>query len=208
MKEPQVDDANLDHDWTSTQQKLVAGSIPAFEAFFARHPIETVRTIGYTWEWGQPTAAFYCVANTQTGLERALIDVNRYRPEPLNAAAALETVRWEAGYFPFPGGLVGPNDELGVEWDAEAEKLHAMTEAMIAVDHTDAAAYAQYSRKYETFLAALVTVCCQALAEIVAAGHLGEYRSIDFWVGSTDENGDIVKARDARIRQIISSTKS
>ena len=203
----QIANIKTSHDWQQTKQKLVAGSIPAFKALFREHPLQSIRAIGYTWEWGQPQAAFYCVANTQAGLERALIDVNRYRPEPLSAAGALETVRWDAGYFPFPGGLVGPNDELGVEWEAEADRLHAMTEAMMAVDTNDDVAYAEYSRNYEAFLASLVTVCCKALAEIAAAGHLGDYLDIDFWVGSTDENGDIVKSRDARIRQLIEDEK-
>jgi hypothetical protein len=53
------------HDWINTRKLLVAGSIPAFKAFFKVHPINEVCAIGYTWEWGQPDAAFYCVANTQ-----------------------------------------------------------------------------------------------------------------------------------------------
>jgi hypothetical protein len=84
---------------------LLAGSIPAFKAFFKVHPLNEVRAIGYTWEWGQPTAAFYCVANTQKDLEKGMIDCNRYLEEKLNDADAREEVRWNAGWFPYPAGL-------------------------------------------------------------------------------------------------------
>jgi hypothetical protein len=193
----------MSHDWANTRKLLIAGSIPAFKAFFAVHPLETVRALGYTWEWGQPQAAFYAVANTQAGIEKALTEVNRYRTEPLNAAEALEKIRWDAGYFPFPGGLTGPNDELGQAWEAEAARLHAITEEMRPIDFTNEKQFALYSRNYEAFLAGLVTTCCEALAEITRTGLLGDFNMLDFWVGSTDENGDIVRDRNTRIRQMI-----
>jgi hypothetical protein len=65
-------------DWKNTGKLLVAGSIPAFESFFKVHPLGDVRAIGYTWEWGQPHAAFYCVANTQKGFEEGIVSANRY----------------------------------------------------------------------------------------------------------------------------------
>jgi hypothetical protein len=194
----------MSHDWANTRKLLIAGSIPAFEAFFKVHPLEKVRALGYTWEWGQPTAAFYAVANNQAGIEKALTEVNRYRTEPLNAAEALETIRWDAGYFPFPGGLTGPNDELGQAWEAEATRLYDITEKMRPSDYNDEEQFALYSRTYEAFLADLVTTCCEALAAIASRGILGDYKQIDFWVGSTDENGYIVKDRNTRIRQMIS----
>ncbi len=197
----------MSHDWTNTRKLLVEASIPAFKFFFTTHPVETVRAIGYTWEWGQPQAAFYCVATTQAGIEGALLDVNRYRTEPLGPTEALKTVRWDAGYFPYPGGLTGPNDELGPEWAAEASRLHAITEKMMAIDETNDEQYALYSRNYEAFLASLVTACCEALAEIAEAGHLGDFSQIDFWVGSTDENGDIVGDHNTRIRQMIADRR-
>jgi hypothetical protein len=194
----------MSHDWVKTRKLLIAGSIPAFEAFFKVHPLETVRALGYTWEWGQPTAAFYAVANTEAGTEKALTEVNRYRTEPLNAAEALETIRWDAGYFPFPGGLTGPNDELGQAWEAEAARIHAITEKMRPLDYNDEKQFALFSHNYEAFLSNLVTICCEALAEIARSGILGDYQQIDFWVGSTDHNGDIVRDRNTRIRQMIS----
>jgi hypothetical protein len=194
----------MTHDWAQTCRLLVAGSIPAFKAFFAQHPLETVRALGYTWEWGQPQAAFYLVANTQAGIENALSDVNRHRSLPLNAVEALETIRWDAGYFPYPAGLTGTVDELGPAWEAEAARLYDMTQTMGAIDTSNEEQYALYSRTYEAFLADLVTTCCEALAEIARGGLLGDVAKIDFYVGSTDENGDIVRDRDTRIRQMIS----
>jgi hypothetical protein len=194
----------MSHDWANTRKLLIAGSIPAFEAFFKVHPRETVRALGYTWEWGQPRAAFYAVANTQAGIDAALQTVNRYRTAPLNAAEALETIRWDAGYFPFPGGLTGPNDELGQAWETEATRLYDITEKMRPSDYNNEEQFALYSRTYEAFLAELVTTCSEALAEIASRGILGDYKQIDFWVGSTDENGYNVKDRNTRIRQMIS----
>jgi hypothetical protein len=198
----------MTHDWTNTRRLLIAGSITAFKAFFVIHPLETVRALGYTWEWGQPQAAFYAVANTQAGIERALLDINRYRgDEPLNTAEALEEIRWNAGYFPFPAGLTGPNDEMGGEWDREAAKLHALTEAIRPDDPNNEEHYAAFERNYEAFLALQVTACCEALAEIASGGYLGDFARIDFWVGSTDDNGDIVKDRNTRIRQMIAENR-
>jgi hypothetical protein len=195
----------MKHDWSHTRKLLIAGSIPAFQAFFKVHPRETVRALGYTWEWGQSQAAFYAVANTQAGIDAALQTVNRYRTEPLNAAEALETIRWDAGYFPFPGGLTGPNDELGQAWEAEATRLYDITEKMRPSDYNDEEQFALYSRTYKVFLADLVTTCCEALAEIARSGLLGDVSTLDFWVGSTDDNGDIVRDRDVRVRQMITN---
>jgi hypothetical protein len=191
------------HDWTNTQKLLVAGSIPAFTSFFKVHPITEVRAIGYTWEWGQPTAAFYCVANTQKGLENGMIECNRYLEEKLNDAEALEEVRWNAGWFPYPAGLTGPNEELGAAWEAEAKTLHALTEAMRPADPSNEAQYAEYSQNYRAFLASLETTCCEALAEIAGTGTFDGATDLDFWVGSTDENGDVVRQRNALIRKMI-----
>jgi hypothetical protein len=63
----------MTHDWQQTRQLLIAGSVPAIEAFFAVHPLSELRAIGYTWEWGQSAAAFYLVANTAAGLAQGLI---------------------------------------------------------------------------------------------------------------------------------------
>jgi hypothetical protein len=191
------------HDWNSTQRLLVEGSIPAFEAFFKVHSLSDVRAIGYTWEWGQSRAAFYAVANTKEGLEKGMISANIYAEPKLNPDQAREKVRWEAGYFPFPAGLTGPNDELGAAWVAEADRLHDLTEKMGAIDTSNEEQFAKYSRDYETFLAELVTVCCGALADIAKTGLFGDCKNLDFWVGSTDDNGDIVRDRDARIRKLI-----
>jgi hypothetical protein len=193
----------MTYEWHNTRRLLVEGSIPAFEAFFKVHPLSAVRAIGYTWEWGQPQAAFYAVANTQKGLEEGMISANRYVETKLTPEQAREKVRWEAGYFPFPAGLTGPNDELGAAWEAEADRLHDFTEKMGAIDTSNEEQYAKYSRDYEAFLAELVTVCCGALADIAKTGLLGDCKNLDFWVGSTDENGDIVRDRDLRIRKMI-----
>jgi hypothetical protein len=93
---------------------------------------------------------------------------------------------------------------LGPVWEAEAARLYDMTQTMGAIDTSNEEQYALYSRTYEAFLADLVTTCCEALAEIARGGLLGDVTKIDFYVGSTDENGDFVRDRDTRIRQMIS----
>lgn len=196
------------HDWNLTRQILVTGSIPAFKAFFAVHPLNTVRAIGYTWEWGQPQAAFYGVANTQKGLEQGMVDCNLYRTPKLSDAEARETARWQAGYFSHPAGLIGPDPDLGAAWNAEAAKLYALTEAMRPKDPDDAAQYDAYSQAYATFLDTLVTTCCAALASMAQDGLYGGAKDLDFWVGSTDDNGDIVRDRDARIRRMIAHSNA
>jgi hypothetical protein len=188
----------MTHDWQKTRQLLIAGSVPAIEAFFAVHPLSELRAIGYTWEWGQPQAAFYPVANTAAGLAQGLIDARRYNPE-----ADVELIRWNAGYFPYPAGLTGPADEMGADWEAEADRLHAITENMHPADTNDEAQYALYCQNYEQFLRDLVQTCCEALADMALAGLFGDFSQVDFWVGSTDENGDIVKERNTRIREMI-----
>jgi hypothetical protein len=193
----------MSYNWDNTRKLLVAGSIPAFNFFFKDHPLETIRALGYTWEWGQPQSAFYLVANTQAGIDRALPDINRYRTELLTPAEGLEEIRWDAGYFPFPAGLTGPNDELGSEWEAEADRLHAYTEQIRNIDTSDEVAYAAYSENYEAFLTELVTICCGALTDMAQTGVFGNFEKIDFWVGSTDENGEIIRDRNTRIRQMI-----
>jgi hypothetical protein len=195
----------MTHDWSNTRKLLVAGSIPAFEAFFKVHPLSDVRAIGYTWEWGQPQAAFYAVANTQKGLEEGMVSANRYVETKLTPEQAREKVRWEAGYFPFPAGLTGPNDELGKAWQHEASKLHQLVEKMMAIDFNNEEQFEKYSKEYEAFLAELITTCCGALADIANSGILGDFQNLDFWVGSTDDNGDIVRDRDLRIRQMIAA---
>jgi hypothetical protein len=191
------------HDWNHTQKILVAGSIPAFNKLFNAHPLNTMRAIGYTWEWGQPQAAFYCVANTQNGLENGMRDANLYRTEKLKDVQAREEVRWSAGYFQYPAGLLSPDDELGPEWKAETETLHAMAEAMRPLDTSNDAQYAAYERDYEAFHANLVRTCCEALAEIARTGLFEGATSLDYWVGSTDDHGDIVRDRDAWIKEMI-----
>jgi hypothetical protein len=188
----------MTHDWQKTRQLLIAGSVPAIEAFFVVHPLSELRAIGYTWEWGQPQAAFYPVANTAAGLAQGLIDARRYNPE-----ADVELIRWNAGYFPYPAGLTGPADEMGAAWEVEADRLYAITENMNPTDSSDEAQYALYCQNYGQFRRDLVQTCCEALAEMAAMGLFGDFASVDFWVGSTDENGDVVKERDAQIRQMI-----
>jgi hypothetical protein len=196
--------AHMNHDWNKTRNLLVAGSIPAFNAFFKVYPLETIRALGYTWEWGQPDAAFYMVANTQAGIDRALPDINRYgQDDPLTPEQGLDEIRWNAGYFPFPAGLTGPNDEMGKAWEKEADALHALTEAMRPADYNNAEQYALYAKNYEAFHASLVITCCEALAEMAKTGLFGNFEKIDFWVGCTDDNGVIVRDRNIVIRKII-----
>jgi hypothetical protein len=194
----------MTHDWQKTRQLLLAGSVPAIEAFFTVHPLSELRAIGYTWEWGQPQAAFYLVANTAKGLEQGIIMASRYSlPEDPVAEA-----RWDAGYFPYPAGLTGPNDEMGAAWEAEADRLHQMTEAMSPADPSDEAQYALYRQTYQQFLRDLVQTCCEALVEMALTGLFGDFANIYFWVGSTDENGDVVKERDQQIRAMIHDRQS
>lgn len=193
----------MTHNWSRTKDLLVAGSKLAFKAFFAIHPIETVRSIGYTWEWGQSSACFYAVANTQKGLDASLADADRYEPAPLAPEQALMKIRWNAGYFPFPAGLTGPNDEMGADWEPEAARLYDLTVTMSDIDTDDAVAYAEYSRQYDDFLAQLVSVCCEALAQL-SRDHVFEgATNLDFYVGSTDEYGQIVQERDGRVRRLL-----
>jgi hypothetical protein len=195
----------MTHNWTKTKDLLVAGSTLAFKAFFAVHPIETVRAIGYTWEWGQGQACFYSVANTQKGLEAALADANRYEPVALTPEQAMMKVRWNAGYFPFPAGLTGPNDEMGADWEAEAARLYDLTVKMSDFDTSDEAAYADYGRQYDAFLAELVAICCEALIELSNQGVFSGATQLDFYVGSTDEYGDIIISRDGNVRSQITN---
>jgi hypothetical protein len=193
----------MTHNWTQTKNLLVAGSTLAFKSFFKVHPVETVRAIGYTWEWGQGQACFYAVANTQKGLEAALADADRYEPVPLTSEQAMMKVRWNAGYFPFPAGLTGPNDEMGADWEAEAGRLYELTVKMSDVDTSDEVAYAEYGHRYDAFLASLVTTCCEALAELSNQGVFSGASQLDFYVGSTDEYGEIIVRRDAIVRSQI-----
>jgi hypothetical protein len=193
----------MTHNWTQTKDLLVAGSKLAFKPFFKIHPIKTVRSIGYTWEWGQSSACFYAVANTQKGLEAALADADRYEPQPLTPAQAMMKVRWNAGYFPFPAGLTGPDDEMGADWEAEAARLYDMTVKMSDINTDDAVAYAEYARQYDAFLAQLVTTCCEALAQLARDGAFDGAADLDFYVGSTDEYGAVVRERDGRVRGLI-----
>jgi hypothetical protein len=130
--------------------------------------------------------------------------VNRYRQPQLNAADALELMRWSAGYFPegapggrefpYPAGLTGPDDEMGSAWEAEVAALHALTESVRCTDTSDDAAY-------DALLQALVETCCASLIEIAQIGLIGDYQKIDLYVGSTDEHGDVVRDRNAAIKQ-------
>jgi hypothetical protein len=190
----------MTHDWQKTRQLLVAGTVPAIKAFFVVHPLSELRAIGYTWEWGQAQAAFYPVANTAQGLAQGAVDASKYHPED-----AAERVRWDAGYFSYPAGLIGPANEMGADWAAEADRLYGMTQKMMAIDTSDEAQYAAYTQNYEQFLRDLVKTCCEALVDMALTGLFGNFVQVDFWVGSTDENGDIVKERNKRIREMIAS---
>jgi hypothetical protein len=83
----------MTHDWANTRALLVAGSITAFETFFKAHPIREVRAIGYTWEWGQAQAAFYCVANTEDGPAQGIVNCNHHHEQRLNVVEAYTKVR-------------------------------------------------------------------------------------------------------------------
>jgi hypothetical protein len=63
--------------------------------------------------------------------------------------------------------------------------------------------YAAYTQNSKQFDRDLVQTCCEALADMALTGLFGDFSQVDFWVGSTDENGDIVKARNTRIREMI-----
>jgi hypothetical protein len=84
-----------------------------------------------------------------------------------------------------------------------AAKLHALAEATRPQDYDNEAQYAAYEQRYTTFLDNLVTTCCKALAEVALGGLFDGAQELDFWVGSTDDNGQIVRDRGARIRQLI-----
>jgi hypothetical protein len=99
--------------------------------------------------------------------------------------------------------LVSPADELGTQWEQEANKLYALNQQMMAIDTSSEAQYAEYSANYEAFLAELVTTCCEALAQIAQTGFFAGAQDLDFYVGLTDESGDSVCNRDARIRRMI-----
>jgi hypothetical protein len=74
---------------------------------------------------------------------------------------------------------------------------------MMAIDTSDEVQYAAYTQNYEQFFRDLVQTCCEALADMALTGLFGDFAQVDFWVGSTDENGDIVKERNTRIRAMI-----
>ncbi len=46
---------------------------------------------------------------------------------------------------------------------------------------------------------------CEALARMAHSGLFGDFSRLDFWVGSTDESGEVVRQRDAHIRQLVST---
>jgi hypothetical protein len=201
--------AQTGYDWTHTKARLITGTKSALQMFFAspqaiNHPARSLRAIGYTWEWGQPQPAFYVIANTAAGLAKGIADTAKYYPED-TLEEVRNRVRWDAGYFPFPAGLTGPSDELGDAWTQEANQMHAFVESLRAKDNSDEAQYAQYCENYERFSAELVDTCCAALVDLTLAGQFADCPDIDFWVGSTDEKGEVVRARDLRIREMLAA---
>jgi hypothetical protein len=93
-------------------------------------------------------------------------------------------------------------------WAAEADKLYALTLSMAEnVDTSDDVQYAAYSRRHEAFLEMLVQTCSEALCELAKSGLFHEFQDVVFYVGSTDESGDIIRERDAIIRRMIASLR-
>jgi hypothetical protein len=135
-----------------------------------------------------------------------MLSQNSHRTRREKARLEAGYFPFPAGYFPFPAGFTGLNDELGAAWEAEADRLRDLTEKMGAIDTSNEEQYTKYQKDIEAFLAELVTVCCGALADIAKTGLFGDCKNLDFWVGSTDDNGDIVRDRDLRIRNLIAAT--
>jgi hypothetical protein len=162
--------------WEKCKGLLLDGTRSAIEAFFKKTARKELCAIGYVFELGNESPQFDLCADTRSNRKRS--------PD-----WALPDVRWNSGNYEFPAGLSNCS-ELGSEWNAEANKLHALAED---------------EQKYDAVYKGLVRLGCVVLVELAREGFLGEWRVLDFNVSEVGDPIKLVAARDAKIKKLIDS---
>jgi hypothetical protein len=161
-------------EWRQHHAVLLRGARAALGAFFEKTGREDVCAVGFVFELWNASPSFHLCADRWV--------YRRSCPDWDSAEA-----RWNSGGFEFPAALLSLG-ELGREWDATAAELHRL------------AADKRCSRDVYD---GLVRVSCEVLADLAREGLFGDWRGIDFNVSEVNDGIEVVRARDALIRQLI-----
>jgi hypothetical protein len=163
-------------DWRRNKRLLVEGTQSAVRAFLAKKGRNDLCSVGYVFELGNASPAFFLCADTRT-----------YRSQCPDAET--DEARWNSGGFEYPAALLSLH-ELGPEWADEVARLPSLAE--------DAS---HFREVYD----GLITICCEALAELAPTGLFGDWTQVDFNVSEVGDPIERVRERDRHIRQLLAA---
>jgi hypothetical protein len=175
-------------DWRHNQELLYEDSERLVHALLAEHKKrrEPIAAIGYVFEFGRGQLCFDLCANTARHAQTALAEYLTKYPD-----ASADELRWNSGDYDYAGAA----DQYGGGWSKlwwdELERLNQLAE-----DDEES------QRVHE----GVGRICCKVLAGLARRGVLGDWSVLDFNVAAMLDDIEVVKGRDARIRELIRSS--
>ena len=174
-------------DWRRYQELLLKDSEPLVRALFAENKKrrDVIAAIGYVFEFGRGHLCFDICANTVRNAKKSVADYLAKYPDE-----SPEDFRWNSGDYDYPGAVQDRFGGWSDTWSDELVKLDRLAEGK------------KHSKRVRDRIA---DICCNVLAALASRGVFGDCSVIDFNVAALLDRVELVKKRDARIRDLIRS---
>jgi hypothetical protein len=175
-------------DWQRNKGLLLENSEPVVRALCAENKTrgDVLSAIGYVFEFGRGQLCFELCANTGRNAKESVAAYLAQWP-----TASADEFRWNSGDFDYSGGVQDHFGGWSASWWDELSRLDRL------------AADAGHSKSIHDGIA---DICCEVLAELASRGTFGDWSVIDFNVAALLDDVDVVKKRDARIREMLRSS--
>ncbi len=161
-------------DWLVLEKLLIDSSEDAIRRFVASLKQRKLLAIGYVFELGNSSPHFDLCANVSGGREF----VDDFEDDD----------RWNSGDYEYPAGLLDSESELGDEWNAANEKLHAI---------------ARDEHSFLDIYNGIVRISCDSLIDLAIRGVLPSPLSLDYNVSEVGDDLSLVASRHTLILNAI-----
>ncbi len=163
-------------DWLVLENLLIDSSEYAIRRFVASLKQRRLLAIGYVFELGNSSTQFDLCANV-SGSREFVRDFE-------------DDDRWNSWDYEYPAGLLDSQSELGNEWNAAIEKLHAIA----SDDHS-----------LRDIYNGLVRISCNSLIDLAIRGVLPSPLSLEYNVSEVGDDLSLVASRHTLILNAIKS---
>ena len=164
-------------DWPVLEKLLIESSEVAIRRFLASLKQRRLLAIGYVFEFGNNSPQFDLCANVSGSRD---------------FVHEFDDGRWNSGDYEYPAGLLDSRTELGNEWIAANEKLHA-----IASD----------DQNFPTIYDGTVRISCNSIIDLATRGVLPSPLELDYNVSEVGDDLALVASRHEFILNAIKSRK-